>query len=384
MSFELVLKRLGFKDRMPKFYHVDKVLGQGDEFLIVTALTLTAFGVVMVYSASYYVAEYHFFFRQLFIAMIGLVVMAFGMFTDPLIYRRWIKVGLLAIVILMTLRLFTPIGPSINNTRRWLNLGIVQVQSSEIARCMLIVYIARYMADYPEIGRKFDRDLGYLMITPILLFALTMMQPDLSSTMMLVFIVSVLLFLGGLRKRYFFFAFTVGALIVKLIIKPYQMQRLTDFVYNLLPGYQGGEWPYQQTQGFIALVRGGFMGGGLGQGCQTMRYLPESHNDFIMAIVGEELGWFGATAVILAFLILLYRGVLICKAQPDNFGFLLGAGLLCSLVMYAFVNIGVNVGLLPITGLPLPFISAGGTSLILSLWSVGVLWRLSRRIKSND
>ncbi len=384
MSFELVLKRLGFKDKMPNFYHVDKVLGQGDEILIVTALTLTAFGVVMVYSASYYVADYHFFFRQLVIAMIGIGVMAFGMFTDPLIYRRWIKVGLLAIIILMTLQLFTPIGPSINNTRRWLNLGIIQLQSSEIARCMLIVYMARYMADYPEIGRKFDRDLGYLMITPVLLFGLTMMQPDLSSTMMLVFIVGVLLYLGGLRKRYFLLAFLVGGGLIKLLIKPYQTQRVMDFVFNLLPGYQGGEWPYQQTQGFIALVRGGFMGGGLAQGCQTMRYLPESHNDFILAIVGEELGWFGATAVLVAFLVFLYRGYLIIRAQPDNFGFLLGAGLLSSIIMYAFVNIGVNVGLLPITGLPLPFISAGGTSLVLSLWSVGVLWRLSRRIKSDD
>lgn len=384
MSFEILLKRLGFKDRMPDFYHYDKVLGQGDEFLIVTTLTLTAFGVVMVYSASYYVADYQFFFRQLLIALAGLGVMVFGMFTDPLVYRRWIKVALLTLIILMTLQLFTPLGPVVNQTRRWLNLGVFQLQSSEVARCMLIVYMARYLSDNPDIGRDFNRDLGYLMITPVLLFALTMMQPDLSSTVMMAFIVGVLLFLGGLRKRYFIGAFILAVGVVKLLIKPYQAQRIMDFVFNLLPGFQGGEWPYQQTQSFIALVRGGFMGGGLGQGCQTMRYLPESHNDFILAIVGEELGWFGTTAVMLAFLILLYRGVLICKAQPDNFGFLLGAGLLCSIVMYAFVNIGVNVGLLPITGLPLPFISAGGTSLVLSLWSVGVLWRLSRRIKSNE
>jgi len=380
VSFQFIIEKLGLRDRMPRLYRPDKILSQGDEVLILTALILTAFGAVMVYSASYYIVDYRYFVKQIILAIVGFGAMGVGMFVDPLVWRRWIKVALLVLIVLMILQLVTPLGPRINGTRRWISLGLFNLQTSEVARCLLIILLARVLADEPVIGKTINKHLGYLLIVPIVIFILTMAQPDLSSMMMMFVVTCLMLFLGGMRVKYFGISALVAIPLIFTVLKPYQMKRILDYILHFIPGFQGAEWPYQQIQAFIAFVRGGFMGQGLAQGYATMRYLPEAHNDFIFAIIGEELGWFGASSVLVAVMLMLIRGIKICRKQPDQFGFLLSVGLISSLILYTFVNMGVNVGLLPITGLPLPFISAGGTSLVVSLWSVGVLWRLSRRI----
>ena len=354
---------------------------QGDDIIYVVALLLTSFGLVMVYSASYFIADSRLFLKQLVIAWFGLAAMFAGMRVNPLFWRRWVKIALLVILVAMILQLITPLGKPVKGARRWIDLGFFSFQTSELARCLLVIWIARCFAESPNIGRSLNKKLGLILSVPIMFFILTCMQPDLSSMAMMLLTVSLVLFAGGVRKRYFALAAAVGCPVIYLVLRDYQRERLFSF---LIPGNGTEDWPYQQLQALIGLVRGGFEGGGLAHGYQRMLYLPEAHNDFIFAIIGEEWGWLGTTAVLVAFVIIFIRGLKVCLNQSDRFRFLMGVGLLSSMVFYAFVNMGVNIGVLPITGLPLPFISSGGTSLVVSLWSIGILYRLSLKETESE
>lgn len=350
---------------------------QGDEIIFGIAILLTSFGMVMVYSASYFIADYEVFLKQVSLSAFGIIALFVGMFTNPEFWKRWIKIGLIVLAVMMLLQLFTPFGTRIHGTKRWFDLGFFNLQTSEIARCMLIIFMARYLSSNPDIGKSLTKKLGILVAVPFIFCGLIVIQPDLSSMIMIVTVVCILLFLGGMKKRYFAAAGLTAIPILLLTLRDYQKERLFSFI---TPDLGDKLLNYQQHQSLIGLVRGGLEGKALGQGYQAMRFLPEAHNDFIFGIIGEELGFMGATAVLAAFMLIFYRGIMICYAQPDKFGFLLGAGLISSLTIYALTNIGVAIGLLPVTGLPLPFISAGGSSLVISLWSIGVLWRLSRRV----
>jgi len=331
----------------------------------------------MVYSASYFVADYQVFLKQVFLSLVGFIALVTGMFVNPEFWKRWIKIGLIVLAVMMTLQLFTPIGPRINGVRRWIDLGIFNLQTSEVARCLIIVFLARYLSSNPKIGRSLTPKLGLLIAVPAVFCLLVLVQPDFSSMLMILTIACLMLFLGGVKLRYFAGAGLVTIPILALTLRDYQKDRILSF---FMSDSTDKVWNYQQYQSLIGLVRGGLEGKALAQGYQAMRFLPEAHNDFIFGIIGEELGFIGATAVLAAFMLIFYRGIKIAYAQPDKFGFLLGAGLIGSLTIYALTNIGVAIGLLPVTGLPLPFISAGGSSLVISLFTIGVLWRLSRRV----
>jgi len=350
---------------------------QGDEIIFGVAILLTAFGIVMVYSASYFIADYQVFLKQVTLSVFGLFALILGMFVNPEIWKRFIKIGLIVLAAMMIFQLYTPLGPRIHGTKRWFDLGFFNLQTSEIARCMLIIFLARYLSTNPYIGKSLTKKLGLLIAVPVTFCGLIILQPDFSSMMMVFLIVCIVLFLGGVRKRYFVGAALTTIPLLMLTLRDYQKDRILSF---FMPDSEDKLWNYQQYQSLIGLVRGGLEGKALGQGYQAMRFLPEAHNDFIFGIIGEELGFLGTSAVLIAFMVIFYRGIMICYAQPDRYGFLLGAGLIGSLTLYALTNIGVAIGLLPVTGLPLPFISAGGSSLVISLWSIGVLWRLSRRV----
>ncbi len=370
MTVQMLLGKLGFGDK-PSFNRGNAILGQGDEVLIVTAVLLTLFGSVMVYSATYFASDSHVFTRHLVLVGIGLGAMFLGMFLDVYFWYKWARVALIAIAIMMFLQLVTPLGPEINHVRRWFDLKIFNLQTSEIARCVLIVYFARILHEKPEVVQRLDKNLLKLMIAPGVICGLIYLQPDFSSMLMLAAVLGIVLFLAGLPVKFFLLALGVVTPILLWSLKGYQWARIL------------GQSSYQHIQAIVALVNGGLTGEGLGQGFAPIGYLPEAHNDFIYAVIGEELGWFGTAGILAAVALLFIRGVKICIKQPDRYGFLLGSGLIASLTLYALVNMGVNVGLLPITGLPLPFISKGGTSLVVSLWSVGVLWNLSRRAKTS-
>ena len=381
-------REISLKNQQQSFSHRlsslrSRVVGQGDDMLILSCLVLTALGLVMVYSASVYVAEKHFktdwsiFFRQFRFLIIGFLALFAGMFVDVQVYKKWIKVGMVVLVVMMALQLFTPLGPVIANTRRWFNFGIFKLQTSDLARCFVVVFLAKALAKEPDLARRpnlrFWMVLGFAGV-PILL---TNLQPDLSGSLMIAAVAGLVLFLGGMS---FLNTAVIGSLAVPGVVylalrHPYQIRRLTEFIGSR---FSGERMEYQTLQSLIGFGRGGFLGVGLGQGKQKMLFLPEPHTDFIFSIVGEELGLIGAAAVLGAFIVLGIRMIRIVHKQSDRFSFLLGSGLAASIILFAMVNMGVAIGLLPVTGLPLPFISSGGTNLIVSLWSVGVLWNLSR------
>lgn len=360
-------------------------LGSGDEVLMITAGILTLFGLVMVYSASVFVAfrdyeiDWFIFFKQLRVLLIGSVAFVIGMRVNVNFWRRWVKVGLIVLGVVMVLQLVTPIGPVIKGTRRWIDLGLFNLQTSEIARCLTVIYLARILSDNPEIVQKPSGRTLRLLSIPFILIVLTFLQPDFSGSAIILLVVALMLFLGGIQSfKLAAFAVVICPILGWLALRnPYQRDRLIGFI-SPMSDVSGDH--YQTFQSLVGFGRGGVFGVGLGESNQKMFFLPEPHTDFIYSIIGEEFGLIGAVAVLVAFIILFIRSVNICNRQPDRFGFLLGAGLVGSLVIYALVNIGVAIGVLPVTGIPLPFISSGGTSLVISLWSIGVLWNLSRRV----
>lgn len=357
--------------------------GIGDGWLLGSALLLTAVGLVMVYSSSTFVAVKHdkvdwfFFIRQLKHTVIALLALGVGARFDVMIYKRFVRVLLLVMMVVMTLQLTTPLGPVIGGTRRWIDLGFINFQTSEAMRCLVVIYLARVIADEPDVLKKLDKRmlkvLGVVAVPMLLIF----LQPDFSGALMMALTVGLVLFLGGLKLSHLFGFLTTGLAATFLMVmqKAYQRERLMNFIQRLTDG--GGD-NYQTLQSLIGFGRGGLFGVGLGQGKQKMLFLPEPHTDFIFSIIGEELGLVRTLIVLVLFLILTLRAFKVLREQSNRFSFLLGAGLAGSIIIYALVNMYVATGLLPVTGLPLPFISSGGTSMVVSLWSVGVLWNLSR------
>jgi len=357
--------------------------GRGDDAIIISALVLAALGLVMVYSASVFVAtkaykvDWIIFSRQFRLLLVGLMAMLAGMFVDIGVYRKWIKVALLFLCLVMALQLFTPIGPVINHTRRWVNLGIFNLQTADVARCIVVIFLAKVLAKDPELARRPTRKFFAVLVMVGLPMMLTNLQPDLSFSLVIGVTIALVLFLGGMS---FFNLGLIGSAGIPVIIylflqRPYQIKRLMMFVSSR---FSGAEMEYQTLQSLIGFGRGGLLGVGLGQGKQKMLFLPEPHTDFIFSTIGEELGLIGATAVIVCFLVMAIRMFQICSRQSDRFNFLMGSGLAGSMMIFVLINTGVAVGLLPVTGLPLPFISSGGTSLVMSMWTAGVLWNLSR------
>ncbi len=371
-------------DRREAGRGLSSIISRGDNLLLLSALLLTAVGLVMVYSSSTFVAakhdklDWYFFSRQLLFTVIGLVALIVGAKMDVRFYRRWVKAILIGFSIVMVLQLITPLGPVIGGTRRWIDFGPFGMQTSDVARCLIVIYLARVIADEPELlGRLDKRMWGVLGIIAVPM-VLTVLQPDLSGALMMALTAGLVLFLAGMKLRHLAGLFTAGLGVVALwIIRiPYQRERIYNFVLRFIEG--GGGDNYQTLQSLLGFGRGGLLGVGLGQGKQKMLFLPEPHTDFIFSIIGEELGLIRASIIIALFLVLALRSFKALRRQPDRFSFLLGAGLIGSIIIFALVNMYVATGLLPVTGLPLPFISSGGTNLVISLWSVGVLWQLSR------
>jgi len=364
----------------------------GDTTLWMLPTFLTFFGLVMVYSATFYVSEerhasdWYYLVRQTGLVVLGFTALFGGMKVDVEVYRKYAKLAILGVIVLMVLQLL--FAPLVKSTRRWIPILGLTLQTSELARIVVIGYLARLLSADGSLGLKLDRRLFKALIPVGIVIVLTFLQRDLSGAAMIAGLVALILFLGGLDKKQFW-AVTgglTGATMIAAIILDYTRKRLVgflDFFFNYNAASISDE-NYQSFQSMIGFGRGGIFGAGLGQGKQKMAFLPELHTDFIFSNVGEELGLWGAAAVLVAFVILYLKSLVILKLQTDRFCFLFGSGLIASLLMFALVHMAVTVGIIPVTGLPLPFISNGGSSLIISLWSMGVLWELSRRVGSFE
>jgi cell division protein FtsW len=355
--------------------------------LLAATAGLVLIGLVMVLSASSvaayraYGSSFLFFLRQLAYAGIGLVVLVV---VSRIRYRGWQRLCVPLLVlsgILLVLVLLPGFGTVAGGSARWLRLGPVTVQPSELAKLAVVSFCATLLAAR---WRRLD-DLRQLAM-PLLpvcgvICALILLQPDMGTTVIIVATVFVLLFVAGARIRHLLVGgLGLGALGVGLMyLEGYRWARVLSFI-NPWSDPQGSG--YQTIQSLIALTSGGPVGVGLGAGRQKWSYVPNAHTDFIFSIIGEELGLLGTLTVLVLFGILVYAGIRIALRAPETFGRLLAAGITGWLGIQALTNLGAVTGLLPITGVPLPFVSFGGSSLVVSLAAVGMLVAVGRARRS--
>jgi len=340
-------------------------------------------GLVMVLSASSvsayarYGDSFVFFQRQAAYAVAGIAAL---LLTSRMRYPAWrrLSLPLLALtLVLLAIVLHPGAGVSAYGASRWIELGPVTVQPSEIAKLSLIVFAASVLT------RKWGRlaEVGHLAIpllpVVLLMCGMVMLQPDLGTTLIIAGSVYLLLFAAGVRLRYLLVTGVVGSTIgIALIFgADYRRVRLLAF---LDPWADASNTGYQLVQSLIALGSGGLTGVGLGASRQKWMYVPNAHTDFIFSILGEELGLLGEVAVLAAFGLLILAGIRVATRAPDTFGRLLAAGIVSWFGLQALINLGAVTGLLPITGVPLPFLSYGGSSLVVSLAAVGILWNIAR------
>lgn len=344
---------------------------------------LTAGGLIMVLSASsvsaftQYGSSFLFFRRQLVYAALGGFAL---LLTSRVPYTAWKRLAapfLLVTAVLLALVLNPRIGTEVAGSSRWLTFGPITVQPSELAKLALVAFTAAVLA------KKWDRlgELAHLMV-PILpvtavVCGMVYLQPDLGTTVVLAGTTLLLLFVAGVRLRHLITASVIGGVLGMVLIMrtAYQRARLLSFLHPWADA-QGAGW--QLTQSLIALGSGGWFGVGLGASRQKWLYVPNAHTDFIFSILGEELGLVGEIVVLVLFGVLLSAGVGVAARAPDVFGRLLASGIVAWLGLQTIVNLGAVTGLLPITGVPLPFLSFGGSSLVVSMAAVGMLVSIGR------
>jgi cell division protein FtsW len=357
--------------------------GEYDKVLFTITLILVGLGILMVYSASAIRAQENFgdpvFFlkRQVAWAVIGLAILIWFMGQDYRRFERWAPLLYLVSVLLLILVLIPEVGTKINGARRWLRFGSLSFQPAEFAKFALMLCLSRLLARKGDRIRAFTDGLLPPVIFAAVVVGLIAVEPSYGTALMIFATVGALLFVAGTRISHMVLM-SVGLLpILGLLLMqaPHARGRVLAMVD---PAQVSSRYLYQLTQSQVALGRGGSLGTGLGDGMQKLFYLPEAHTDFIFAIVGEELGFAGGIAVLGLFALFLWRGLRIALKASDPFGCYLALGITFLIVVQAAINVGMVVGILPTTGLPLPFVSFGGTSLVMSLFGVGILLSISR------
>ncbi len=374
---------------------VEKVLNSNkkpfDFILCVTILVLLALGIVMVLSASAPSSlsttgnSYTYVINQAFFAAIGIFLMFVISKIDYRYYKRLYKLAYVGSIIALCSVVIPGIGVTVKGATRWINLGFVQFQPSEIAKVGLIVFFAGYLADHKnELGSfkdGFIKPLAFL-IPPV--GALFFLQDHLSAIIVIGAITCIMMLMAGSRLKYFLTAGVTGVvaavsgmfiLAQKTGVGGFRLARITTFL-NPFADMQGDGW--QVVQSLYAIGSGGLFGLGLGESKQKYLYLPEPHNDFIFAIIAEELGFVGCAIVIALFAVFIWRGILIAMKAPDSFGSLLAIGITSLVGIQAIINIAVVTSSMPATGMSLPFFSYGGTALVILLCCMGVLLNISR------
>ncbi|HEU5322333.1 MAG TPA: putative lipid II flippase FtsW, partial [Methylomirabilota bacterium] len=337
-----------------------------DMWLFGVAIALLSAGVVMVYSASAIVAAdrfqdpYFFLKKQVFWALLGAGGLWAALRVD---YRRLEKLvvpGLVVVGVLLVLVLVSPVGQAINGTRRWIRVGPVSLQPAELAKLALAGYLAAFLARARQAPPDWRTLLPPLGVAGGLA-ALVLVQPDLGNCVTLIALTLALLFLAGAPLRHLAWVMAPALPLVAAAVwlAPYRLRRITAFLDPWSDPRGSG---FQIIQSWLALGNGGLAGQGIGASRQKLFYLPEAHTDFIFAILAEELGLAGVAAVCALFLVLVWVGVRVALRAPDRFGMLLAGGITAWILCQAVINIGGVVGIMPLTGLTLPFVSFGGSS----------------------
>ncbi len=353
-----------------------------DPVLAVAVTGLVLFGIIMVYSASSYNAEvnygneYYYMYKQIIGAILGFSAMFVLSVIDYhiLIKFRYVILGISYVLLILV---FIPgVGVENYGAKRWINLPFFTIQASEIAKFGFIVFAAAYMA---KNHKKMNTFLGILPVLAVgaSMCVLIILEPNMSITMCVIMLMFAMLFVGGARIKHFVLMAVPVLLLVPVLIvlEPYRLDRLMAF---LNPWESPLEEGYQLIQSFYALGSGGLFGVGLFNSRQKYLFLPFSESDFIFSVIGEELGFFGCVAVIAVYVVIIWRAVRIAKNSNDRFGCYLSTGIAALIAVQTCINIAVVSGSIPPTGLPLPFVSAGSSSLIVFCASVGVLLSVER------
>ena len=360
---------------------------KSDKLLFTATLLLVCTSIIMVYSASaVWAAEragdpYLYLFKQLTFALIGLCLVPLIMRIDYRSYREpaviWTAVAIVAVALVAVL-----FGRPIKGATRWLNVGPLGIQPSEVAKLVVIVFMAALLE------RRMDRinDAGYallpiaLVVGPIV--GLILMQPDLGTSVSVLMIAAVMVFAAGINYRYVvgLAIASIPAFYLLVMRSDYRSRRVMAFMDPFADPLGDG---FQLIQSLIAVGTGGLFGRGLMDGVQKLFYLPEPHNDFIYSVISEELGFAGATVIVACFCVVTWRGLRTSLRAPDRFGAFLALGLTTMVAFQAFFNISVVLGLLPTKGIPLPFVSYGGSSLLINLIGMGILLNVSQHASSS-
>ena len=359
------------------------VAKNSDFMLRLFTTILVILGVVMIFSASYYYSisregtPYAYLLKQGIYAIIGFVIMNVASRIDYHLWRRYSLVILVVSIVMLAL-LFTPLGVNVNGATRWIRFGPISIMPGEISKLAIIIFASAYFA---QDSRKAESIKGLFPVLCIsfLMFIMILKQPNLSTGMTLMIIVAGIAFLAGLKYQYVAVCiglFVAGMVGIAEFGKPYQQKRVTSFMDPFQDASGDG---FQVVQGLLAMGSGGFKGLGIGRSVQKTLYLPEPHTDFILAIIGEELGFVGIAFLMIIFMLMIWRCMFISMNAPDRFGMYLSGGLGIMVAVQVILNVAVVTSSMPPTGVALPFISYGGNSLWIFMFMVGVALNISKQ-----
>lgn len=354
-----------------------------DLVLFAAALLLVSLGLVMVFSASSVMAmsetgdQFHYLKRQLMGVVVGTIAMLVIMQIDYHIYQRVAILGVVIAYILLAAVLI--LGTEISGSRRWINLRVINLQPSEIAKLALVNFIAAYAASHPQSMKNFWKGVIPPVAVTAGFFGLIILEPDFGTAVSMAGTVVIMLFACGTRLLHLFVlaGMAIPLFGVMVWLEPYRMERILSFLDPWADPMNTG---WNIIQSLLAIGSGGLFGLGLGSSRQKFFYLPEQHTDFIFAILGEELGFLGTAVTLLLFFLLAWRGFRIALRANDLFGCFMAVGITSMIILQAVLNIGVVSGMLPVTGVTLPFISFGSSSMVITLAGVGILLNISKQI----
>lgn len=364
------------------------MMQKSERWILFTTLALVGFGALMIFSstsvitsvlAKKKVTEFYYFKRHMFTILIGCVILFLASAKLKIAFVQKYTMHLLVVSFLLLILVFIPgIGVAAGGATRWIRLWPSTFQPAELVKLSMVIFLAHYLSQpgyRTDNFVSFAKPIGVMVIFQVVI----LIQPDFGAAMSLAFLTIAMLFISGTRLRYLaslaIFALPV---IVLLAMKPYRLQRITCF---LDPWKEPLGCGFQLVQSFIAFGSGGITGVGLGSSMQKLAYLPEPHTDFIFSIIGEELGFVGAMTVLVLFFVIFVKGIALAGRAKEPFVYYLATGITLMISLQALINFAVAIGLVPTKGLPLPFISYGGSSLLVNMAAVGILLGIS---KSDD
>lgn len=353
------------------------------------AFVLMLLGLIIVMSASSTYSEFkfdslfHLFNSHFFKVIFGIGLMVIFSFVPYEIYKDFSKPAIFVITAVLFVTLF--VAPDIKGAGRWIHLGFLSFQPADAAKLILVIHLSSLLEDKEDMMGDFKHGFMYLFFWVIVISALVLIQPNVSNGLLLIFVSLVLLYVGGAKFKHIFasaFVCLIAGAIAAMLFA-HSRSRIMTF---LSATEHGGSANIQVKQAVLGLGSGGVFGVGMGHSLQSNLFLPEAYGDFIFAILGEELGFIGSVIVLLSYLLLFAAGILVAKKAKDKFGQLLAFGITFSIIVYTFINVAVATGIVPTTGLPLPFISYGGTSLTFMCISIGILVNiaLSNSLQENE